>query len=215
MGGLIFGKDGFLYGTTGFGGTPLSFGTIFKLSTDGDLTTLYNFQGTNGQDPSSRLIFGNDGRLYGTTSFGGDLENSNSGIGSGSVFTITTNGTFTTLFLFHGLNGSNPAGPLTLGSDGNLYGTTAQGGPGGGGTIFRVILTPQLTGIAELPDRRLVLTATGPSETPLRLWTSTDLATPVQSWTVLANGAFSVGGTYSYTDAPPAAVQGFYRLSVP
>ena len=215
IGGLVFGKDGFLYGTTGFGGTNLSFGTIFKLSTNGNLTTLFNFHGTDGEEPSFRLIFGKDGRLYGTASFAGDLANSPSGIGSGSVFGITTNGTFTTLFLFHGTNGSNPAASLTLGPDGNLYGTTAQGGPGGGGTIFRVVLTPQFAGIAKLPDRRLVLTATGPSGTPFRLWTSTDVATPVQSWTVLTNGAFGVDGTYSYTDGPPAAVQGFYRLSVP
>jgi uncharacterized repeat protein (TIGR03803 family) len=215
IGGLIFGKDGFLYGTTGFGGPNLGFGTVFKLTTNGNLTTLYNFQGTNGQDPSFRLIFGNDGRLYGTTSFGGDPANSNSGIGSGSVFGITTNGTFTTLFLFHGTNGSNPAASLTLGPDGNLYGTTAQGGPGGGGTIFRVVLTPQFAGIAKLPDRRLVLTATGPSGTPFRLLTSANVATPVQSWTLLTNGVFGVDDTYSYTDGPSAAVQGFYRLSVP
>src|SRR5262249_24153362 len=65
IGGLIFGKDGFLYGTTGFGGTNLSFGTIFKLTTYADLTTLYNFHGTDGEEPSYRLIFGNDGKLYG------------------------------------------------------------------------------------------------------------------------------------------------------
>ena len=215
IGGLIFGKDGFLYGTTGFGGTNLSFGTIFKLTTNGDLTTLFNFHGTDGEEPSFRLIFGNDGKLYGTASFAGDLDNSPSGIGSGSVFRITTNGMFTTLFLFHGTNGSNPAAPLALGPDGNLYGTTAQGGPGGGGTIFRVILTPQFASIAKLPNRRLVLTATAPSGTPFRLWTSTNIANPIQSWTVLTNGAFGMDGTYSYTDNPPAAVQGFYRLSVP
>ena len=215
IGGLIFGKDGFLYGTTGFGGTNLSFGTVFKLSTNGALTTLFNFHNTDGEEPSFRLIFGPDGRLYGTASFGGDPNNSPSGIGSGSVFGITTNGVFTTLFLFHGTNGSNPAASLTLGPDGNLYGTTAQGGPGGGGTIFRVVLTPQFPGIAKLPDRRLVLTATGPSGTPLRLWTSANVSTPVQSWTLLTNGEFGVDGTFSYTDGPPIAVQGFYRLSVP
>jgi len=216
IGGLVFGKDGILYGTTGFGSTNgLAFGDVFKLTTNGTLTTLYHFHGTNGEEPSFRLIFGNDGRLYGTSSFGGETANSPSGIGSGSVFAITTNGTFTTLFLFQGTNGSNPAASLSLGPDGNLYGTTAQGGPGGGGTVFRVALAPRFVGIAGLPDRRLVLTATGPSGTSFRLWTSSDLATPMQSWTALTNGTFGLDETYSYTNGAPAAVQGYYRLSVP
>ena len=215
LGGLILGKDGIFYGTTGFGGTNLGFGTVFKITTNGDLTTLYNFRGTDGEEPSFRLILGNDGRLYGTTSFGGSSGNDPSGPGAGSVFSITTNGTFATLFLFQGTNGSNPAASLALGPDGNLYGTTAQGGPGGGGTIFRVVLAPQFAGIASLSDRRLVLTATAPPGAPFRLWTSPDPAAPVQSWTVLANGTFGVDGTLSYTDGPPVAVRGYYRLSVP
>jgi uncharacterized repeat protein (TIGR03803 family) len=216
IGGLVFGKDGFLYGTTGLGGTNnFSFGDVFKMTTNGIVTTLYDFKGTDGEEPSFRLIFGNDGRLYGTTSFGGVTENSPSSIGSGSVFAITTNGTYTSLFLFRGTNGSSPAASLTLGPDGNLYGTTAQGGPGGGGTIFRVVLAPRLAGIATLPDRRLVLTATGPSGTALRLRTSPDLTRPIQSWTVLSNSVFDVNGTFTYTDSPPSAVRGFYRVSTP
>lgn len=216
IGGLVQGADGGLYGTTGFGGPALSFGTVFRTTTNGGaLTTLHNFQGTDGEEPSFRLIFGNDGRLYGTTSFGGDWASGPSGVGSGSVFSVTTNGVFTTLFLFHGTNGSNPAASLVLGPDGNLYGTTAQGGPGGGGTIFRVVLAPQFAGIGQLPDRRVVLNATGPSGTSFRLWTATNLAMPPQSWTVLKSNVFDANGTFSYTDAPPVSVQGYYRLSVP
>jgi uncharacterized repeat protein (TIGR03803 family) len=215
IGGLTFGKDGFLYGTTGFGGTNLGFGTIFKLSTSGDLTTLFNFRGTDGEEPSFRLIFGNDGKLYGTTSFGGDVDNSPSAIGSGSVFSITTNGIFSTLFLFHGVNGGNPAATLTLGPEGDLYGTAAQGGPGGGGTIFRVALAPRFASVANLPDRSLGLTATGPSGTSFRLWTSTNVVAPIQSWTMLTNAVFGAEDSFSYTDHPAVAVQGFYHLSVP
>jgi uncharacterized repeat protein (TIGR03803 family) len=215
IGGLVLGKDGFLYGTTGFGGTNIGFGDVFRISTNGNLTTLARFQGTNGEEPAFRLTFGNDGRLYGTTSFGGSLDNSPSGIGSGSVFAVTTNGVFNTLFLFQGTNGSNPMASLTLGPDGNLYGTTSIGGPGGGGTIFRVVLAPQFAGIATRPNHRFALTATGPSGSPLRLWTSANLATPVQFWTLVTNSAFDVDGTFSYTDNPPVAVQGYYRLSTP
>ena len=106
-------------------------------------------------------------------------------------------------------------GNLAEGPDGNLYGTTAQGGVGGGGTIFRVVLAPQFAGIAKLPDQRLALTATGPSGSPLRLWTAPDLATLPQSWTVLTNSTFDQNGTFFYTDSPPAAVRVLYRVSSP
>jgi hypothetical protein len=58
----------------------------------------------------------------------------------GTVFRITTNGVFTSLVLFHGTNGSNPSASLTLGQDGNLYGTTLAGGTSCFicGTVFKL-----------------------------------------------------------------------------
>jgi uncharacterized repeat protein (TIGR03803 family) len=139
LGGVVQGSDGNLYGTTGFGGTNSGFGTIYKLTTNGILTTLFDFKPADGEIPAAKLVFGNDGNLYGTTTTGGFTGDNSGGAGFGTVFRITTNGLFTPLLLFEGTNGSNPQGPLALGKDGNLYGTTARGGTSGGGTIFRVL----------------------------------------------------------------------------
>src|SRR5262249_24361056 len=107
---------------------------------NGVLTTLFNFHFTDGQWPTTRLIQGNDGSLYGTTAFCGMTNGIFGSIGQGTVFRITTNGVFTSLLLFQGANGSHPFGPLLMGPDGNLYGTTTHEGVGGGGTIFRIVL---------------------------------------------------------------------------
>lgn len=105
--------------------------TVFKMTTNGTLTTLVLFDGLNGNYPSARLIPGSDGNLYGTTSAGG-------GSGFGTVFKMTTNGTLTTLVSFNNPDGGNPIASLSSGNDGNLYGTTYNGGSNGGGTVFKV-----------------------------------------------------------------------------
>jgi uncharacterized repeat protein (TIGR03803 family) len=74
--GLIQGNDGCFYGVTTYGGTGFSGGwtgkgTIFKMTTNGILTTLLLFNGTNGQWPAGELIQGSDGVFYGTTESGG------------------------------------------------------------------------------------------------------------------------------------------------
>lgn len=132
---LLLGTDGSLYGTT-FGGGPKGYGTIFKITTAGVLTTLVEFTGngtTNiGSTPQSGLIRGTDGRLYGTTFGGGGND-------TGTVFRMTTAGTLTTLAEFPAVNldAYSQAG-LVLGSDGNFYGTRSDSGAAGNGTVFRV-----------------------------------------------------------------------------
>jgi uncharacterized repeat protein (TIGR03803 family) len=133
---LTLGVDGNFYGTTQEGGSVNNNGTVFEITTNGTLTTLVNFSGTNGAKPSAGLIFRGDGYFYGTTSQGGT-----SYYYSGTAFKMTTNGILTTLVNFNRTNGESPNG-LTLGVDGNLYGTTTLGGTSNFGTIFRLSLPP-------------------------------------------------------------------------
>jgi uncharacterized repeat protein (TIGR03803 family) len=129
LAGLVQGADGSLYGTTSQGGTSGA-GAIFRISTNGVFTNLYSFTGgADGGNPEGGLAQGADGKLYGTTTVGGNA-NVNSGEGYGSIFKITTNGAFTLMLEFDGTNGGSPEGSLMLASDGNFYGTANSGGAG-------------------------------------------------------------------------------------
>jgi uncharacterized repeat protein (TIGR03803 family) len=145
--GLALGADGNFYGTTASGGA-YGYGTVFKISSNGALTTLYSFCAQSGcpdgANPGAALVQGTDRNFYGTTGGGGPF-------GEGTVFKISLSGVLTTLYSFcaqtNCVDGASPNG-LTLGSDGNLYGTTAGGGtnnnsqcvlyPNGCGTVFEI-----------------------------------------------------------------------------
>ena len=147
-GNLVLGPDGSFYGTTQGGGTTNGYGTIFKMTTGGALTTLVIFKGTNGVNPLDGLTLAPDGNFYGTTVYGGTNfanTNINAGLGGGTVFRLTTNGLLTTLATFAVTNGQNPHAGLTWGPGGLFYGTTASGGPFGDGTIFSVTTSGTLT----------------------------------------------------------------------
>ncbi len=141
--GLMQGTDGNLYGTTSYGGIGGNCsggcGTLFSITFAGALTTLHNFTGTDGSFPwFSNLVLGADGNFYGTTFAGG--TSSNCGGGCGTIFRVIPGGTLTSLHSFNQKAGSEPAGALVQGTDGNLYGTTYLGGSHNDGTVFR--LTP-------------------------------------------------------------------------
>jgi uncharacterized repeat protein (TIGR03803 family) len=91
--GLMQGSDGNFYGTTSQGGSfdlPSGGGTIFQMTTNGTVTTLYSFSGPDGQEPQGALVEGTDGNLYGTTSYGGPQWNAETGApGYGTIFRIT------------------------------------------------------------------------------------------------------------------------------
>jgi uncharacterized repeat protein (TIGR03803 family) len=142
LAGLLLGTDGVFYRTTVQGGSGSSCssgcGTIFKITRDGVLTTLHNFVSSDGASPVAGLIQGTDGNLYGTTEFGGTGNCTYGGSGCGTVFKIDAQGQLTTLHSFNYTDGWRPDGALIQANDGNLYGTTVQGGAFGYGTVFRV-----------------------------------------------------------------------------
>ena len=130
LGSLTF--DGtYLYGMTENGGSS-DYGVVFKILPNGTgYVKLNDFTGVvNGRNPKGSLIF-NGTILYGMTRSGGSSN-------SGTIFNITTSGTYTKLWDFTGAAGGFPTGSLNLIS-GNLYGMTTSGGPIGAanGTIFK------------------------------------------------------------------------------
>jgi uncharacterized repeat protein (TIGR03803 family) len=137
---LTQGADGNLYGTTHKGGT-FDYGTVFRITTNGTFTTLASFNNTNGAFSYAALARAEDGNLYGTTAFGGSSSN-------GTIFKITATGQFTNIYSFPGgIGGAQPMAGLFAASDGNLYGTTANGGAFGLGTVFRMLPDGTITNL--------------------------------------------------------------------
>jgi uncharacterized repeat protein (TIGR03803 family) len=116
------------------------------------LTVLHDFNKLDGSYPTNGLLLASDGNFYGTTPTGGPGANNNADFGT--VFRITPAGAFTNLLNFTSDNGTNPYAPPIEGSDGNLYGTTAGGGPLGptrNGTVFKMTKAGALTTLLEFP----------------------------------------------------------------
>ena len=125
---------GNLYGVTAFGGfigpCASGCGTVFKLTPQGTLATLYRFSSFDGALPVG-LLQATDGNFYGTTQLGGTHN-------QGTVFQVTAGGTLTTLHSFSMTDGTQPQAGLMQATDGSFYGTTAQGALGNRGSIFRL-----------------------------------------------------------------------------
>ncbi len=142
---LVPAFNGDLYGTTLHGGDNGNYGTIFKITLGGTLTTLYSFcfssVCSDGQYPNG-LVQASNGDFYGTTSTAYPLD-------SGTIFKITPSGTLTTLYTFCPqypcLDGRFPYAQLVQATDGDLYGTTAAGGTMDDGTVFKITPNGALT----------------------------------------------------------------------
>jgi uncharacterized repeat protein (TIGR03803 family) len=152
---LVEAKDGNFYGTTSAGGThvcktrgeeKIGCGTVFRITPNGKLTTLYNFCSEGGNDctdgitPLAGLVEATDGSFYGTTSGGGANAD-------GTVFRITAAGKLTTVHSFRGADGAIPYAGLLLASDGYFYGTTTFGGANDSGVIFKLATSGELTAL--------------------------------------------------------------------
>jgi uncharacterized repeat protein (TIGR03803 family) len=141
---LMQASDGNLYGTTEAGGANGNYGTVFKITPAGTLTTLHSFGGADGWEPAAGLVQASDGNFYGTTYIGGANGN------YGTVFKITPTGTLTTLYSFCSqsgcADGALPRAGLVQASDGDFYGTTAFGGANYyEGTVFKITPNGTLT----------------------------------------------------------------------
>jgi uncharacterized repeat protein (TIGR03803 family) len=154
--GVIRDAAGNIYGVTFLGGDlncnpGQGCGVVYEIDTAGNETVLHTFEGEDGANPASVLLFDSAGNLYGTTDSGGNLD-CQGGLGCGVVFELSpqSNGTWSeaVLYTFCSLSnctdGRSPAeGPLIRNSDGNLYGTTELGGTSacngsGCGVVFKL-----------------------------------------------------------------------------
>jgi uncharacterized repeat protein (TIGR03803 family) len=164
-GDLVFDSAGNLYGATQYGGgkgtTCDRFyqycGAVFELSPPkakgGKWTeeVLHAFAGgTDGANPNGGLVLNGNGAVYGTTNSGGNQSCQYEGqIGCGTAFELKPptkkGGGWSEAVLHHfdrtSSDGGNPMAGMVFDAKSRLYGITLNGGPGGGGVVFRLSLS--------------------------------------------------------------------------
>jgi uncharacterized repeat protein (TIGR03803 family) len=148
--GLVQDTNENFYGTTYYGGAN-GYGTVFKITPTGKLTTLYSFCSqincTDGAYPYAVLVQATNGNFYGTTLNGGNGGEKGTG---GTVFEVTPAGKLTTLHNFcsqiNCTDGQLPSAGLVQAANGNFYGTTSRGGANSQtGTVFKITPGGKLT----------------------------------------------------------------------
>jgi uncharacterized repeat protein (TIGR03803 family) len=142
------GNDGKVYGVTEQGG-QFGAGTIYNIDAAGNFNVLHSFKKiSEGGLPTSGVVQANDGSLFGITNSGGILLQD-----LGTIYKLTSSGTYTVLHTFSGgADGGSSDGGLLLASDGLLYGTTITGGANGSGVIFSVSQTGTYNVIYNFPS---------------------------------------------------------------
>lgn len=215
---VVQGIDGFLYGTTYYGGAN-DIGAIFKMDTNGNnFAVLRDFSGpADGDQPVAGLTRGSDGTLYGTTRYGGPSD-------AGVAFRVNGDGGgFIILHAFSVLSedGAQPFAPLMIGNDGALYGNTFYGGAyltnGANGTVFRLFSYPPLIRIESMnPSTTGVgLNFSGGAAGQIyQIQAAADLST--HAWQVLGSATATIDGSFQFIDpSPPTNSARFYRSALP
>jgi|HubBroStandDraft_6_1064221.scaffolds.fasta_scaffold04044_2 uncharacterized repeat protein (TIGR03803 family) len=130
---VIQGSDGNFYGTTTFGGAYNDGGVAFKLTPQGAITVLHNFNDPNytndGEFPEAGLVQATDGNFYGVTVDGGTT-------GLGVIFKITPAGDYSILYNFDVTHGAQPESTPMQHTNGKIYGLTFYGGAHDRGVVY-------------------------------------------------------------------------------
>jgi uncharacterized repeat protein (TIGR03803 family) len=196
-----------LYGTTEDDGASGG-GTVFRLNTDGSgFAVLHQFANDPPGGPWGPLM-SSGSALYGATYSGGDSAH-------GSVFTLNLDGAgFTNLYSFSGgMDGAHPQGALLLAGDA-IYGTTADGGAGGDGTVFRLAAASNGSpGLTIERDGSQVILRWPLQPAGLSLQFTTNLAGPIV-WAPASPSPTIVNGLNTVTNTISTAER-FYRLAPP
>lgn len=156
-GSLLQATDGYLYGTTQYGGIN-AYGTVFKISLAGAFTTLHSFDGNDGDFPVTGVIQATDGNFYGVTQGGGAIDAPLGG--TGTFYKITSQGVLTTLVNLPPTPGTYPPirpNAVIQATNGDFYGTSYQGGLDAGsysdgyGTAFRITPAGMFQNVYDFP----------------------------------------------------------------
>jgi uncharacterized repeat protein (TIGR03803 family) len=214
LGSLVQASDGNLYGTTSINGAN-GFGTVFKMTPGGTLTTIYSFCPQSGcpdgTTSAAALIQANDGNLYGITEFGG--LSCSAFPGCGTVFQVTTGGTLTTLYSFCFLSdcsdGGLPVSALVQHTNGTLYGTTF-GNDVEGGAPFGTVFSESVPGLGPFVEAQTYSGKVGATIGFLGQGFN-------KSTTVSFNGTLATAsvksGTYLTAKVPSGATTGFVIIT--
>jgi len=207
---LVMGPDGDFYGATQNGGA-YNYGSVFKVSTSGVLTTLHSFDIFDGVEPYGSLLLASNGNIYGTTNAAGACTTE--GAGCGTIFVISRSGNFKTLYNFcmqTGCpDGEFPVGGMIEGSDGNFYGTTNAGGDsvcngGGCGTIYRITPAGVLTTLHRFNSKDGAYPAPALIEVSKGVWYGTTAGGGAHRdgtvFSITSNGALKTLYNFSGTD---------------